>query len=123
MVGLKPGTVLNLIELSKYFGVSRNPITTALTRLDAEEWVVRQGSYYVVSPLTVSLIREITEIRSILEVQASLWAMHRITPDEMEELRQIEEKINRLDDNASNRQIVKLDVKFHSILFKASKNS
>ena len=120
---LKPGSTLNLVELAKSFGVSRNPITIALTRLDAEEWVVRQGSHFVVRPLTLSRIREITEIRSVLEVQANLWAMHRITSDEMNELKLIKEEINGLDDNASNKEIVKLDVKFHTILFKASKNS
>jgi DNA-binding GntR family transcriptional regulator len=120
---IKPGNALNLAELATSFGVSRNPITIALTRLDAEEWIVRQGSHFVASPLTLSRIREITEIRSILEVQANLWAMHRITSEEMDELKRLKEDIIRLDDNASNKEIVKLDVKFHLILFKASNNS
>jgi len=120
---LKPGSTLNLVEQAEFFGVSRNPITIALTRLDAEEWVVRQGSHFVVRPLTLSRIREITEIRSVLEVQANLWAMHRITSDEMDELKRLKKEIDKLDDRASNKEIVKLDVKFHSILFKASKNS
>jgi DNA-binding GntR family transcriptional regulator len=120
---LKPGSTLNLIEQAESFGVSRNPITIALTRLDAEEWVVRQGSHFVVRPLTLSRIREITEIRSVLEVQANLWAMQRITSDEMDELKRLKKEIDKLDDRASNKEIVKLDVKFHSILFKASKNS
>jgi len=120
---LKPGNALNLVELSKSFGVSRNPITIALTRLDAEEWVVRQGTHFVVNPLTLNRIREITEIRSVLEVQANIWAMHRITPDELDTLRHLKSEINNLDDKSSNKEIVKLDVKFHSILFKASRNS
>ena len=120
---LKPGSTLNLIEQAESFGVSRNPITIALTRLDAEEWVVRQGSHFVVRPLTLSRIREITEIRSVLEIQANLWAMQRITSDEMDELKRLKKEIDKLDDRASNKEIVKLDVKFHSILFKASKNS
>ena len=120
---LKPGSALNLVELSKSFGVSRNPITIALTRLDAEEWVVRQGTHFVVNPLTLNRIREITEIRSVLEVQANMWAMHRITPEELDALRHLKSEINNLDDKSSNKEIVKLDVKFHSILFKASRNS
>jgi len=119
---LKPGSALNLVELSKSFGVSRNPVTIALTRLDAEEWIVRQGSHYVVNPLTLNRIREITEIRSVLEVQANIWAMHRITPQEIDALESLKNEINNLDDKSSNKEIVKLDVKFHSIIFKASKN-
>ena len=120
---LKPGTALNLVELAESFGVSRNPITIALTRLDAEEWVVRQGSHFVVSPLTLDRIREITEIRSVLEVQANIWAMHRINSEEMKALRGLEDEIHRLDDRATNKDIVKLDAKFHSILYKATKNA
>ena len=120
---LKPGTALNLVELAESFGVSRNPITIALTRLDAEEWVVRQGSHFVVSPLTLERIREITEIRSVLEVQAYIWAMHRITSEEMAALRDLADEIKRLDGHASNKDIVKLDARFHSILYRASKNA
>lgn len=110
---LQPGSTLNLVELADVFGVSRNPITIALTRLDVEEWVIRQGSHFVVSPLTLSRIREITEIRSVLEVQANLWAMRRITPNELDELNHIKAEIDKLDESASNKEIVKLDVKFH----------
>ena len=110
---LKPGSTLNLVEQAEFFGVSRNPITIALTRLDAEEWVIRQGSHFVVSPLTLNRIREITEIRSILEVQANLWAMHRITSAEKDELNHFKKEIAKLDESASNKEIVKLDVKFH----------
>ncbi len=120
---LKPGTALNLVGLAESYGVSRNPITIALTRLDAEEWVVRQGSHFVVSPLTLERIREITEIRSVLEVQAYIWAMHRITSEEMTALRDLADEIKRLDDYASNKDIVKLDARFHSILYSASKNA
>jgi len=120
---LKPGSTLNLVELAESFGVSRNPITIALTRLDAEEWIVHQGSHFVVRPLTLKRIREITEIRSVLEVQNNIWAMHRITPEELNTLNNLADEIYKLDNKASNKEIVKLDVKFHSILYKASKNS
>jgi len=68
---LAPGSILNQIEIAQAYGVSRNPVTIALTRLDAEEWAVRQGSHYVVSPLTLNRMRNITEIRAVLENQAN----------------------------------------------------
>ncbi len=34
---IKPGSALNLSELADSFNVSRNPLTIAFTRLDAEE--------------------------------------------------------------------------------------
>ena len=60
---LEPGSTLNLVELAESYGVSRNPIMIALTRLNVDEWVIRQGVHFVVSPLTVDRMREITEIR------------------------------------------------------------
>lgn len=120
---LEPGSTLNLVELAKFYDVSRNPVTIAVTRLVSEEWVEHKGSQYVVCPLTFTRIREITEIRSILETQANLWAMQRITPEEVRQLKEFAAEIQTISESASNKEIVKLDVKFHSILFRATRNS
>jgi DNA-binding GntR family transcriptional regulator len=120
---LKPGSTLNLAELSTGYRVSRNPITIALTRLDAEEWVVRNGSHFVVSPLTVARIREITEIRSVMEVQANLWAMQRMDNQGLAMLQALRDEILTLRDDASNKEIVELDVKFHQRLYRETKNN
>lgn len=119
---LKPGSTLNLVELSQEYRVSRNPVTIALTRLDAEEWVVRNGSHFVVSSLTVDRIREITEIRSVMEVQANLWAMQRMDDQGYAILKVLRDEILTLRDGASNKEIVELDVKFHQVLYKETKN-
>ena len=120
---LKPGSTLNLVELAETYRVSRNPITIALTRLDAEEWVVRNGSHFVVSPLTVDRIREITEIRSVMEVQANLWAMHRMEKEGLTALKRLRDEILHLRCDATNREIVELDVKFHQLLYRETKNN
>lgn len=119
---LKPESTLNLVALSQEYRVSRNPVTIALTRLDAEEWVVRNGSHFVVSPLTVDRIREITEIRSVMEVQANLWAMQRMDDQGLAMLKTLRDEILTLRDGVSNKEIVELDVKFHQLLYKATKN-
>jgi DNA-binding GntR family transcriptional regulator len=120
---LKPGSALNLVELAESYGVSRNPVTIAVTRLVSEEWVERQGAQYVVSPLTLTRIREVTEIRSILETQANLWAMQRISPEEIKQLRELAAEIQNLNEATPNKEMVKLDVRFHSILFRATRNN
>ena len=119
---LKPESTLNLVALSQEYRVSRNPVTIALTRLDAEEWVVRNGSHFVVSPLTVDRIREITEIRSVMEVQANLWAMQRMDDQGFAMLKTLRDEILTLRDGASNKEFVELDVKFHQLLYKETKN-
>lgn len=119
---LEPGCTLNLVELAKSYQVSRNPVTTALTRLESEEWVVRNGSHFVVSPLTLERMREITEIRLILEVQANIWAMHRISDDALNHLVELENRVAGLAKDVSNKEIVKLDVEFHNIIYAETQN-
>lgn len=119
---LAPGVTLNQIEIAQEFGVSRNPVIIALTRLDADKWVIRQGSHYVVSLLTLDQMRNITEIRSVLEAQANIWAMNRITPDGLKELIEIEDKIKNLNPVATKKEMFRLDYKFHCVIYRESHN-
>jgi DNA-binding GntR family transcriptional regulator len=119
---LKPETTLNLTELAQTFNLSRSPITLALTRLDTEGWVVRHGQHFVVSPLSLNRLKEITEIRLILEVEANVLAMNRITSEELVSLDEFRKELIELQDSPPNRQIIELDVKFHYLLYRATKN-
>jgi DNA-binding GntR family transcriptional regulator len=120
---LMPESVLNLTELARSFNVSRTPIKEALIFLQAEGWVLRQGPHFMVTPLSLDRIRGTAEIRSVMEVQANIWAMHRITPEELAALGELGKEIMQLDESASNRQMIELDVKFHQRLFQGTKNS
>ena len=120
---LKPESVLNLSNLAESFGVSRTPIKECLILLEAEGWVLRHGSHFLVTPLSLNRIKELTEIRSVIEVHANVWAMHRITPEELITLDELEKEILQINDAASNRQMVELDVKFHLSLHRSAKNS
>ncbi len=119
---LKPGTTLNLVDLADSYRVSRNPVMIALTRLDAEELVVRQGVHFVVSPLTVERMREITEIRSVLESQAHLWALNRIGPEGLAALREFRKEIEDLSRDVPKRRIVELDYRFHLLIYRETRN-
>jgi DNA-binding GntR family transcriptional regulator len=119
---LEPGATLNLVELAKSCGVSRNPVMIALTRLASEEWVVRQGVHFVVSPLTVDRMREITEIRSVMETQANVWAMNRMTPEGLAALRDLRDEIKALSRDSTRKEIVGLDFRFHQMIYRQTRN-
>lgn len=120
---LAPESVLNLSELAYEFGVSRTPIKEVLLTLQAEEWIVRQGSHFIVTPLSLERIREITEIRMVLEVQANVWAMQRISPGEIEELARLKEQILAFDPAGDNQAIVDFDSQIHHRIFTIARNS
>jgi len=120
---LIPESYLNLSELAESFGVSRTPIKEVLILLQAEGWVLRHGSHFMVTPLSLVRIKEITEIRNIMEVQANIWAMNRITSEELYYLDELKKEILEIGDAPSNKLLVEIDVKFHRTLFQATKNS
>ena len=120
---LMPESYLNLSELAESFGVSRTPIKEVLILLQAEGWVLRHGSHFMVTPLSLGRIKEITEIRNIMEVQANIWAMDRTTSEDLASLDEVKKEILEIGDVPSNRQLVEIDVKFHRTLFQATKNS
>ena len=119
---LKPGCTLNLVDLAESYGVSRNPVMIALTRLDVEEWVVRNGVHFVVSPLTIDRMREITEIRSIMEIQTIIWAMNRISAEGLRELWALRDEIKTLSAGTTKKEIVQMDYRFHQLLYREAHN-
>lgn len=120
---LAPESVLNLSDLAKEFEVSRTPIKEVLISLQSEEWIMRQGSHFIVTPLSLERIREITEIRMVMEVQANIWAMERITPAELRELAALKGQAGGFDDTSGNQAIVDFDFTIHHTIFKAAKNA
>ena len=120
---LPPERVLNISDLAKEFGVSRTPIKEILISLQADEWVQRNGSHFVVTPLSLERIREVTEIRMVMEVQANIWAMERITPEESRELSRIEQQMKSFDADSPNVDIVDFDFQFHRFIFNTAKNA
>lgn len=120
---LVPEKALNLSELAETFKVSRTPIKEALISLQAEGLVIRHGSHFMVTPLSLNRIKEITEIRSVLEVLANIWAMNRATVAELEKLNELNNEILQLDEDTSNREIVELDQRFHHLIYQMAKNS
>ena len=120
---LLPEKVLNLSDLAELFKVSRTPIKEALIYLQAEGLVIRHGSQFMVTPLSLDRIKEITEIRAVLEVQANIWAMNRATDVELEKIEELNNEILQFDNDASNRKIVALDRRFHDLMYQLSKNT
>ena len=119
---LMPESVLNVSELAEYYGVSRTPVKEALIFLQAEGWLLRQGTYFLVTPLSLDRIKEITDIRLVLESQANLWASQRITGQQMARLKALKAKCETISDKAGTKKIVELDSEVHRVIYQASRN-
>lgn len=120
---LPPESSFNVSELAEASGVSRTPVKEALILLQSEGWVLRQGSHFLVTPLSLDRIREITDIRLVMEVQANVWAARRIEADDLAELGRLVVRAREMDQGDANREMVELDFNFHHTVFRATRNS
>ena len=121
---LQPGERLMEIQLADELGVSRTPIREAIRKLELEGFVVmvpRRGTY--VADISLKDVVQVFEIRSALEELAAGLAAERITPDELEELERILVEINDYIARDDFDKIVDADIRFHGILYKASRNN
>ena len=87
---LKPGEHLRGAALAKRFGVSRVPVREALIRLEHEGLVrgePRRGAFVV--GMTLADIRELYEVRAILEVRGARLAAEGAAPENLAKLRRI----------------------------------
>ncbi len=69
---LAPGSVLQEVEQSERLGVSRTPVREALARLGADGLVAAQGGRgLVVTTVSVESIRQLFELRRVLEQESA----------------------------------------------------
>ena len=119
----KPGENLIETKLSDELGVSRTPIREAIRQLELEglvQTIPNKGA--IVTGISSKDIEDIYILRTMIEGLAARWAAENITSTELkalEETLELEEFYTQKNDVA---QLLKLDSKFHEILFRASKS-
>jgi len=122
---IRPGEKINEEHIAKETGVSRTPIREALCRLENEkiiEMIPRRGAFVIRQ--TESTVREVLEIREVLEGLVARQATIQMDEKALGQLTQCLEKIRSIPDE--DRYLMKYtqsDIRFHSILLKACRNS
>jgi DNA-binding GntR family transcriptional regulator len=74
---LAPGERISERGLEGAFGASRTPVRAALSRLDAEGLVRRDGRGWIVAPLDLAEVIHAVELREALERAAIEWGVER----------------------------------------------
>jgi len=123
MVGrFKPDQKIKIRTLATGMGTSLTPVREALRRLVAEGAFVGEPNRSVrMPPLTVQRVRELQDLRIVIEGYAARRAAEAIDPPAIERLRQLHLEILVARDNRD----VQLDIaklrEFHFTLYAASK--
>src|SRR6185436_15857478 len=77
----RPGQRLRSAEIADLVKASRTPVREALSRLEQEGLVRRDGGWgYVVSEISGKNVLELWSVRESLEVQAATEALQRMRP-------------------------------------------
>ena len=119
---LEPESVISVSQIAQEFEVSRTPVKEALILLQAEDWVVRQGSSFLVTPLSLDRLREITDIRLVLEMQANVWACKRMSQQQVDRLIALKNSFKEIKPGTAKQKMVEMDSRVHQEIFQAANN-
>jgi DNA-binding GntR family transcriptional regulator len=116
----KPKKVLNIKELAKEFGVSPMPVREVLILLETEKLVhiIPNNGIYV-TDVSFQELKDVFEIRLFLIGLSGRLAAERITPEELNKLKELLEKIKQEKDR---RKLIQLDAEFHDLVNYSTKN-
>lgn len=120
---IEPGERLMEIKLAEKLGVSRTPIREAIRMLQLEGLVnmtPRKGS--VVAEISNEDLKNVLEVRIVLEKLAVEKACMNISDDEIEQLKANLLMFREVVNGNNPNEIAKVDVEFHDIIYKSTGN-
>lgn len=117
-----PGTKINIRQMAEDYGTSITPIREALQMLNQEGLVtIRPHSGYLVARLTLKQLRDLLELREILELAAVQKAAVRIDEEQLEALERIHTGYTG-DDDAAYERYTDENRHFHYLIARATGN-
>jgi DNA-binding GntR family transcriptional regulator len=122
-VELAPGTPVSEAQLVERFGFSKAAIRAALARLRVEGLVLAQPrSAHVIAPLTLRDVREIYDLRLVLEPPAAAAAAGHLERGELARLRAFLDPAPDLDDAASTERFMQANRAIHVSVARSAGN-
>ncbi len=120
---LSPGQVVSERELAQRYAMSKTPIREALTRVCHDGLVQRlSGRGYLIAPITIQYIRDLFDLRLVLELAAVERAARQASPSRIAALRKMSEISYSLDDPQSHIAFLQANRAFHLALAEAAEN-
>jgi len=120
---LAPGQVVSERELARRYEISKTPIREALAQTYHEGLMQRlPGRGYMVTPITIKNIRNLFDLRLILEVAAAERAAQHPSPEQIAKLKEMAVVSYHLDDPESHALFLKTNRDFHLTLAESATN-
>jgi DNA-binding GntR family transcriptional regulator len=122
---LKPGQRVIEQQLAKMMNVSRTPVREALFKLERENLVARSGRGMAVRSFSSEEVRDIYDMRAVLEGYGARLACRRIHETEVALLEQIQTELEQTFSDAGSAQVSardRLNQKFHRVVVHAARS-
>jgi DNA-binding GntR family transcriptional regulator len=116
----KRGEILTELKISENLGVSRTPVREALHRLAVEHIIEETARGCVVVGINEDDLRDIYEIRCVVEGMAAEKAALRITDEELSRLSELVDLQEFYSVKKDAHHIESVDNEFHELIYKYS---
>lgn len=113
----KPGDYLNMAQVMVDLEVGRTPVNQAVHRLSTEgllQILPRKG--VMVAPLSVDDALELIDVRLVNELLCTRLAAARITPPQIEQLREVNNRLAEACRQRDSLMMIECDNQFHHLL-------
>jgi GntR family transcriptional regulator, rspAB operon transcriptional repressor len=122
MGNISPGTRLDISQLANQYHTSVTPVRDALQLLSQDDLItIKPRSGYFVAHMTFKKLRDLLEVRKILELAGIEMAAKRITDDELKALQAVHAGYTG-DDDVSYDRYTDENRQFHYLMANASGN-
>ena len=119
----KPGQVLNEIEISKEFDISRTPVRSAFQRLEMDMLLKIVPRYGVqVAFIDFTNMKPLFDLTRVLDPMATREAVNKISAEDIDRLKAIVEELRGLEGDDYYQRAIDLDEEFHTIIIESCGN-
>ena len=120
---LKPGKKILEVNIAEQLGVSRTPVREALRELAAEGFVKMEPNLgMIVIDFSLEELKEVLQIRRVLEGLATSMAAEKISKEETKKLEKITKKMSICISKNDVVAYSKLNAQFHNLILMACGN-
>lgn len=121
---LDPAVPINETALVREFGLGRSFVQEALRRLADEGLVVDRGrrGLFVADLVTTRLLRQVVELRTVLEGFCARLAVERATDEQLAHMEELLDHFQTILERGDNQALMAVDQKFHKVLYQAADN-
>lgn len=120
---LEPGAPVTEVELVEVFEITRAPVRTAISRLVHEGWLVQQSRRrIIVRPITLRDVREVFDLRKLIEPEVARRAAGRVDARKLQELDEQVGAAYDPADKAAETRFFQANARLHILIAEAAGN-